>query len=108
VAFGIMPRFALANAGVALQGVTELPRWLARRRFAVLADVGFTMALFVARPPFADPAGLDAARFGGLAGSAQATVAGLGLGRAEIAQSADEADARRSSGVRTADRRALR
>jgi NhaA family Na+:H+ antiporter len=140
VAFGIMPLFALANAGVSLRGVTlagshgrvalgaalglllgkplgvllacglavrlgvaELPRGLAWRHLAVLgvvAGVGFTMALFVAQLAFADPARLGAAKLGVLAGSALAMVAGLGLGRAllrptrraDIAQSADEAE----------------
>ncbi len=140
VAFGIMPLFALANAGVSLQGVEtsgpglsvtlgvllgllvgkplgvvsavtlmrragwgELPAGLGFRHVLVLglvAGVGFTMSLFVARLAFAEPAVLDAAKLGVIAASSLAGVASLVLGRflftsvsTDVAATADAAEA---------------
>jgi NhaA family Na+:H+ antiporter len=140
VAFGIMPVFALANAGVSLAGlsfdpassrvalgaavglvigkpagvllvswltlrlgIASLPIGLTRRHLVVLgvvAGVGFTMALFIAQLAFTDPTLLAAAKLGVLGASAAAAIAGLVLGRvllapverADIAQTADEAE----------------
>ena len=117
VAYGIMPLFALANAGVSL-GAAEMRdalaspvtlgvilgllvgkplgitgfSWLAVRfGFAALPDgvswrtlagagvlggIGFTMALFIASLAFGEAALLEAAKFGVLAASAVAGVAG--------------------------------
>jgi len=140
VAFGIMPVFALANAGVSLAGgaldssswsvVTAvavglivgkpvgvlLASWLAiRLRIAVLpvgtsfrhlvvlgvvAGVGFTMALFIARLAFVDVKLLAAAKIGVLVASGGAAIGGLIIGRvwlapvetAAAAATADEAE----------------
>jgi NhaA family Na+:H+ antiporter len=140
VAFGIMPIFALANAGVAISGASLdaaswrvvtavavgliagkplgvlLASWLTLRLrlgvlptgvglrhlvvLGVVAGVGFTMALFIAQLAFTDARLLAAAKLGVLAASAAAAIAGLVLGRvllapierADIAQTADEAE----------------
>ncbi len=140
VAFGIMPVFALANAGVSLSGaaldasswrvvigvtvgllfgkpigvllatwlmlklrIGTLPIGLTLRHLVVLgvvAGIGFTMALFVAKLAFADDALLAAAKVGVLAASSAAAVIGLGLGRMFLApvevigaaKTADEAE----------------
>jgi NhaA family Na+:H+ antiporter len=140
VAFGIMPVFALANAGVSLAGlvfdpvstrvalgvavgllvgkpvgvllvswlmlrlgIALLPSGLGARHLAVLgvvAGVGFTMALFIAQLAFMDPTLLAAAKLGVLSASAAAGIIGLALGRAllapvaraDMAQTADEAE----------------
>ena len=140
VAFGIMPTFALANAGVALPSgaldaaawsvvtavavglvvgkptgillaswltlrlrLATLPAGITWRHLVVLgivAGVGFTMALFVARLAFAVPDLLAAAKFGVLAASGAAGMLGLVLGRLLLApvvspsaaQTADEAE----------------
>ncbi len=117
VAFGIMPLFALANAGVTLSGgaagpgaavalgvglglllgkpvgillatwiavrlrLAPLPggvEWLRVGGVAIVAGIGFTVALFIASLAYpADPRLLDAAKLGILAGSAAAGVAGV-------------------------------
>jgi NhaA family Na+:H+ antiporter len=140
VAFGIMPVFALANAGVSLRGVTlegpsvrvaagvaigllvgkplgillvsalalrlglaRLPAGLGARHLLVLglvAGIGFTMALFIARLAFAETPTLVAARLGVLGGSAAAMLLALLCGRlllapgdrGDVAQTADEAE----------------
>jgi NhaA family Na+:H+ antiporter len=46
-----------------------------------LAGIGFTMSIFIAALAFADPLLLAVAKFGVLAGSVGAAVAGLLLGR---------------------------
>jgi len=140
VAFGIMPVFALANAGVAVSGgalgaaswsvvvavavglvvgkplgivlvsllalrlrIGVLPAGLGLTHLVVLgvvAGVGFTMSLFIAKLAFVAPALLAAAKIGVLAASALAAALGLGLGRALLApvtgvgaaRSADEAE----------------
>ncbi len=140
VAFGIMPLFALANAGVAVSGgalgaaswsvmvavavglvvgkplgvvlvsllalrlrIGVLPAGLGLRHLLVLgvvAGVGFTMSLFIAKLAFVEPELLAAAKFGVLSASALAAALGLALGRALLApgtvagaaRSADEAE----------------
>lgn len=140
VAFGIMPIFALANAGVPVQAgaldsaswavatavtvglvvgkplgvlvaswmvlrlrIGTLPAGITFRHLVVLgvvAGVGFTMALFIARLAFTDARLLTAAKLGVLAASGAAAVLGLLLGRLLLApvrstseaQSADEAE----------------
>jgi NhaA family Na+:H+ antiporter len=116
VAFFIMPVFALANAGVAVEGsltatlgspvslgivlglffgkqagilgaawlavkagVAALPDGVAWRQVwgvSLLCGIGFTMSLFIAGLAFADPALLDGAKVGILAGSLLSGVAG--------------------------------
>jgi Na+:H+ antiporter, NhaA family len=130
VAFGIMPIFALANAGVSLTSGPLDPNswrvvaavaiglvvgkpvgvflacWLALRlRIAalpagtglrhlvvlgVVAGVGFTMALFIAKLAFTDATLLAAAKTGVLAASAIAAVCGLILGRLLLAPAATQ------------------
>ena len=111
VAFGIMPVFALANAGVSLSGapldaesfrvmgavalglivgkplgilVATLPVGLTMRHLVVLgvvAGVGFTMALFIAALAFSDAGQLAAAKLGVMVASGVAAVLALVLGR---------------------------
>lgn len=116
VAWGIMPVFALANAGVALSGelmnglgnpvtlgvgvgllfgkqlgvllavwlpvrlgLAQLPRDMTWRHVygvALLAGIGFTMALFVAQLAYADPRTLDFAKVGILGASLLSGVCG--------------------------------
>ncbi len=116
VAWGIMPVFALANAGVAVSadllgglgnpvtlgvaaglflgkqlgvlaavwlpvklGLARLPRDMTWRHvygIALLAGIGFTMALFVAQLAYADPRTLDYAKVGILSASLVAGVCG--------------------------------
>lgn len=116
VAFFIMPVFALANAGVAIEGsltatlgtpvslgimlglfagkqagvlgaawlavkagVAALPDGVGWRQLwgvSLLCGIGFTMSLFIAGLAFADPALLDSAKVGILAGSLISGVAG--------------------------------
>lgn len=122
VAFGVMPLFALANAGVRFEGLDlsatvaqglaggialglfvgkplgiALAAWLAIRGglcrlpegvapaglavVGCLAGIGFTMSIFIAALAFEEPTLLAVAKFGVLAGSAGAAMAGLLLGR---------------------------
>jgi NhaA family Na+:H+ antiporter len=122
VAFGVMPLFALANAGVRFEGLDltstlaqglaggialglfvgkplgigiaawfavrsglcRLPAGVAPAGIAVigcLAGIGFTMSIFIAALGFEGSPFLEVAKFGVLAGSAAAAVAGLLLGR---------------------------
>jgi NhaA family Na+:H+ antiporter len=140
VAFGIMPLFAFANAGVAFGSaarteemtlviagialglvagkalgvvgacwlavrlrIAALPKGLGPRHLVVLgvvAGIGFTMSLFIAKLAFRDPALLGAAKIGILAASAGAMVLSLLLGRILLgaqmmegaARTADEAE----------------
>ncbi len=80
-----------------------LPAGLGLRHLVVLgvvAGVGFTMSLFIAKLAFLAPSLLAAAKIGILAASALAAALGLGLGRALLApvsgagaaRSADEAE----------------
>ncbi len=140
VAFGIMPVFALANAGVHLSSApldetsrlvvigigaglvigkplgVLLAMWLALKLrwgtlprgltpqhllvLAVVAGVGFTMALFIAQLAFADALLLAAAKLAVLGASGAAALAGLVVGwsllsphePAGSAQTADEAE----------------
>ena len=130
VAFGIMPIFALANAGVSLTSgpldptswrvvaavaiglvvgkpvgvflacwlalrlrIAALPAGTGLRHLVVLgvvAGVGFTMALFIAKLAFADATLLAAAKTGVLMASAIAAVCGLILGRLLLAPAATQ------------------
>jgi len=122
VAFGVMPLFALANAGVRFEGLDlastvaqglaggialglfvgkplgigiaawlavrsglcRLPEGVAPAGIAVigfLAGIGFTMSIFIAALAFEESPSLAVAKFGVLAGSVAAAVAGLLLGR---------------------------
>lgn len=122
VAFGVMPLFALANAGVRFEGLDlastiaqglaggialglfvgkplgifvaawlavrsglcRLPEGVAPAGIAViglLAGIGFTMSIFIAALAFEESPLLAVAKFGVLAGSVAAAVAGLLLGR---------------------------
>jgi len=122
VAFGVMPLFALANAGVRFEGLdltstlaqglaggialglfmgkplgiclatwlavksglSRLPEGVAPAGIAVigcLAGIGFTMSIFIAALAFEESPLLAVAKFGVLAGSVGAAVAGLLLGR---------------------------
>ncbi|HYQ28904.1 MAG TPA: Na+/H+ antiporter NhaA, partial [Polyangiaceae bacterium] len=66
-------------------GISVLPSGLQRRHLIVLgivAGIGFTMSLFIAQLAFSDAALLGAAKFGVLAASAVAMIAGLGAGAA--------------------------
>jgi NhaA family Na+:H+ antiporter len=122
VAFGVMPLFALANAGVNFEGLDlsgtlaqglaggvalglavgkpvgiglaallavrsglcALPAGVAPAGIAViglLAGVGFTMSIFIAALAFEEAGLLAVAKFGVLAGSVAAALAGLLLGR---------------------------
>jgi NhaA family Na+:H+ antiporter len=117
VAFGIMPLFALSNAGVSFGGdaigvaiaspvtvgvfaglvigkplgitifswlavrlrVASLPAgvtWPMLGATGLIGGIGFTMSLFIAGLAFADASLLDAAKFGILAASSVAGVAG--------------------------------
>jgi NhaA family Na+:H+ antiporter len=89
VAFFIMPVFALANSGVAVQDArNEVARgadaWRASRMqlfgVSVVAGIGFTVALFIAALAFpgADEL-LDQAKMGILLGSLSAGVVGFVL-----------------------------
>jgi NhaA family Na+:H+ antiporter len=130
VAFGVMPLFALANAGVRFEGLDlagtvaqglaggialglfvgkplgigvaawlavrsglcRLPEGVAPAGVAVvgcLAGIGFTMSIFIAALAFEEPGQLSVAKFGVLAGSLGAAVAGLLLGRLLLRPSAD-------------------
>lgn len=121
VAFGVMPLFAFANAGVRIEGLdlggiearglavaialglaagkpvgisvavaiavrlrlAALPAGVTAGGIAVigcLGGIGFTMSIFIAALAFTDPASLAIAKFGVLAGSAIAAIAGLLLG----------------------------
>ncbi len=122
VAFGVMPLFALANAGVRFEGLDlastlaqglaggiavglflgkplgiVVAAWLAVRSklcklpdevtpagiavIGCLAGIGFTMSIFIAALAFEGSPLLAVAKFGVLAGSVGAAVAGLLLGR---------------------------
>jgi len=122
VAFGVMPLFALANAGVRFEGLDlastvaqglaggialglfigkplgiviavwlavrsklcRLPEGVAPAGIAVigcLAGIGFTMSIFISALAFEESPLLAVAKFGVLAGSVAAAVAGLLLGR---------------------------
>jgi NhaA family Na+:H+ antiporter len=121
VAFGVMPLFALVNAGVRMEGIdfaaseayglalgislglavgkpfgiaaavavairsrlVTMPEGVSPAGIAVigcLGGIGFTMSIFIAALAFTEPAPLEIAKFGVLAGSAIAAVAGLLLG----------------------------
>ncbi len=121
VAFGAMPLFALANAGVRMEGIdfaageahelalgialglavgkpfgiaaavavairarlVTMPEGVSPAGIAVigcLGGIGFTMSIFIAALAFTEPASLEIAKFGVLAGSAIAAVAGIVLG----------------------------
>jgi NhaA family Na+:H+ antiporter len=121
VAFGVMPLFALANAGVRFEGLDlastiaqglaggialglfvgkplgifiaawlavrsglcRLPEGVAPAGIAVigfLAGIGFTMSIFIAALAFEESPLLAVAKFGVLAGSVAAAVAGVTLG----------------------------
>lgn len=121
VAYGILPLFALANAGVSLDGidlsaggargvtlgvalalvlgkplgvigvsalmvrlgVCRLPpgvSWGGIVLIGLLAGIGFTMSIFIAMLAFDDPALLEAAKLGVLAGSLVAALLGLAWG----------------------------
>jgi NhaA family Na+:H+ antiporter len=128
VAFGIMPVFALANAGVSLSGgsldgsswtvvtavavgliagkpigvllaswltlrlrIGTLPAGMGLRHLVVLgvvAGVGFTMALFIAKLAFPDERLLAGAKLGVLAASGGAAMLALVLGRVLLAPAA--------------------
>ncbi len=119
VAFGIVPLFGFANAGVHLGGIgigdalaplpvgiaaglflgkqlgifasvwlavrtgfAAKPRgstWLQIYAVAVLCGIGFTMSLFIGGLAFADPALIEEAKLGTLAGSIVAAVTGFVL-----------------------------
>ena len=119
VAFFIMPVFALANAGVAVEGdllatlgqpvslgivlgllagkqigvlgaawlavkagIAAMPaavRWREVWGMSLLCGIGFTMSLFIAGLAFADPALLDGAKIGILAGSLLSGLAGAAV-----------------------------
>ncbi|HEY8598816.1 MAG TPA: Na+/H+ antiporter NhaA [Thermomicrobiales bacterium] len=105
VAFGIVPLFALANAGVALgmllglvvgkqagvtlcawlavrSGLADLPEGVGWRRVYDadwLAGIGFTMSLFIGSLAFGEGVLLDAAKVGILAASLLAGVVGWGI-----------------------------
>lgn len=122
VAFGVMPLFALANAGVRFAGLDlsstvaqglaagialglflgkpvgiAVAAWLAVRSgwcalpagvipggigvIGCLAGIGFTMSIFIASLAFEESGFLAVAKFGVLAGSLGAAIAGLLLGR---------------------------
>ncbi len=122
VALGVMPLFALANAGVRFEGLDltsvlaqglaggialgllagkplgiaaaaaiavrsglcSLPAGVAPSGLLVigfLGGIGFTMSIFIAGLAFEDPGLLAVAKFGVLAGSVGAAIAGLLLGR---------------------------
>ena len=122
VALGVMPLFALANAGVRFEvldltsvlaqglaggialgllagkplgiaaaaaiavrsGLCSLPAGVAPSGLLVigfLGGIGFTMSIFIAGLAFEDPGLLAVAKFGVLAGSVGAAIAGLLLGR---------------------------
>jgi NhaA family Na+:H+ antiporter len=122
VAFGVMPLFALANAGVRFEGLDlsshlaqglaagvalglavgkpagiglaaflavrsglcALPAGVAPAGIVViglLAGVGFTMSIFIATLAFEESSLLAVAKFGVLAGSVAAAIAGLVVGR---------------------------
>lgn len=121
VAFGIMPIFAFANAGVALgaatfdddgirvfagvflglfvgktlgvfalsrlavaTGAAAVPRgvpWSHVSVVAIVAGIGFTMALFIAQLAFPPGPALETAKLGILAASLCAGVVGYGVGR---------------------------
>jgi len=108
VAFGIMPLFAFANAGVSLEGldlvlgkpigivlaalaavrlrIAELPEGVGWRQLVLLGSlggIGFTMSVFIADLAFGEPALLTAAKFGVLVGSALAATLALILGRTQ-------------------------
>lgn len=130
VAFGVMPLFALANAGVRFEGLDlastlaqglaggiglglwvgkplgivvaawlavrsklcRLPEGVAPAGIAVigcLAGIGFTMSIFIAALAFEGPPLLAVAKFGVLAGSVGAAVAGLLLGRLLLRPASD-------------------
>ena len=125
MAYGIMPLFALANAGVSLTGVDLSAAraqfvtlgvglallagkpigvvgatWLAVRMgwcrlapgvswggvylIGLLAGIGFTMSIFIARLAFTDERLLAAAKLGVLLGSLIAAMLGLGWGAAYV------------------------
>ena len=121
VAFGVMPLFALANAGVRMKGIDfaaseahglalgialglavgkplgiaaavavairsrlcTMPEGVSPAGIAVigcLGGIGFTMSIFISALAFTEPVPLEVAKFGVLAGSAIAAVAGIALG----------------------------
>jgi NhaA family Na+:H+ antiporter len=123
VAYGVLPLFAFANAGVPIAdtafasdaplgvalgvtlglllgkplgvlalvgvahrlGVCTVPADIGRKGLglvAVLAGIGFTMAIFIANLAFEAPALLDTAKLAVLAASCASAVAALALGRA--------------------------
>ena len=114
VAFGIMPLFAFANAGVSLKGLdlggatplavvmgivlaavaavrlklTELPDGVRCRELVllgILGGIGFTMSIFIANLAFEEWRVLAAAKFGVLVGSALAAALALTLARSKSA-----------------------
>lgn len=134
VAFGIMPLFALANAGVPLggtgsaggdgyvlagvtlglvlgkpigvlgacwlavrAGVATLPagvRWSGILVVALVAGIGFTMALFIASLAFAPGPRLESAKLGILCASAVAALIGAGAGRLLLSTAVERGAAR--------------
>jgi NhaA family Na+:H+ antiporter len=77
-------------------GISVLPSGLQRRHLVVLgivAGIGFTMSLFIAQLAFDDLALLGAAKFGVLAASGIAMIAGLGAGAALLPRPQLEATA---------------
>jgi NhaA family Na+:H+ antiporter len=130
VAFGVMPLFALANAGVRFEGLDlastlaqglaggialglfvgkplgisiaaalavrsglcALPAGVPPAGIAVigcLGGIGFTMSIFIATLAFEESPLLAVAKFGVLAGSVSAAIAGLLLGRLLLRPSSD-------------------
>jgi len=130
VAFGVMPLFALANAGVRFEGLDlasslaqglaggialglfagkplgiVLATWIGVRTglcrlpdgvgpagiavIGCLAGIGFTMSIFIAALAFEGSPLLAVAKFGVLAGSLGAAVAGLLLGRLLLRPASD-------------------
>jgi NhaA family Na+:H+ antiporter len=139
VAYGIMPLFALANAGVSPTGVDLSAggaqfvtlgvglallagkpigvvgaTWLAVRmgwcRLApgvswggvylvgLLAGIGFTMSIFIAKLAFTDESLLNAAKLGVLLGSLVGAMLGLGWGAAYVRRLRRQTGAHRSIG----------
>jgi NhaA family Na+:H+ antiporter len=99
------PLGVLAACWAALKlGVAALPTGIGRRHLVILglvAGIGFTMSLFIAKLAFTAPALLTAAKIGILAASGCAAVVSVVMGRiflsdaahAGAAKSADEAEA---------------
>jgi Na+:H+ antiporter, NhaA family len=87
--------WAALKARVALLPVGLGPRHLVI--LGLVAGIGFTMSLFIAKLAFADPALLAAAKIGILAASASAAVVSIVMGRVFLS------DAALAGGAKTAD-----